>query len=141
MNRPPLPEELFRLERQRELAADVEPFGHDIAERVANGLQAGWPLGYAHRDYCGTGLHWQDGRFYYAEIYDSLPYEPMLQVFDEREAFVAWLAGQSTASLARLDAPRVFLHGNQTITRWRVLEFIEWAESRPPPQYPQRPTT
>lgn len=132
MPRPPLPEELFRLERQQELAADVEPFGRELAERVADGLQAGWSLGYGHRDYCGMGLHWQDGRFCYAEVWDNRLDEPALRSFDEREAFVEWFAHQSTASLARLDDPRPFFHGNQVITRGRLLQFVERAESGPP---------
>lgn len=138
MTRPPLPEEVFRLERQQELATDVEPFGHDLAERVASGLQAGWVLAYSHRDYCGMGLYWQDGRFCYAEIYDGRPDEPALRVFDERDAFVEWFASQSSASLARLDDPKPFFRGNQVIARWRVLEFVKQADAGPP-AYPQLP--
>lgn len=105
-----------------ELPENRTPFGHKIANLVADQLQTGKILGYSHRDYCGMGMQADEHqRFFYGEIYDG--YLEASKVFENREQFVSWLSGQSTVSLARLDDDEFFA-GNQVISRNRVLEFI-----------------
>lgn len=106
------------------LAADTSIFGFKMAELVADKLQKGYFLGYRHRDFCGMAMKMDEkNQFLYGELYDGIDFSfPM--VFKNRELFVIWLSGQSTASLARLDDDD-FYRANQVITRQRLLEFIK----------------
>ncbi|NML68552.1 hypothetical protein HHL23_01890 [Chryseobacterium sp. RP-3-3] len=101
---------------------DTTTFGYRIANLVADQLQSGKILGYAHRDYCGMGMKVnEDQQFLYGELYDGEFHVPTL--FETRDLFITWLSAQSTESLARLDADE-FYQKNQVITRKRLLEFI-----------------
>lgn len=106
------------------LASDTALFGSRIAELVADKLQKGYLLGYQHRDFCGMAMKMDEkNQFLYGELYDGIEFSfPM--IFKNRELFIIWLSGQSTASLARLDDDD-FYRGNQVITRQRLLEFID----------------
>lgn len=108
-------------EQLQRLASDTLPFGDVLAGAVADKLRSGASLGYGHRDYCGMGLEYNGSSYRYGELWDGL-LEPTLS-FDTRETFIAWLAVQSTAALARLDAPS-FYQGNQVITRTRLEAFL-----------------
>ncbi len=106
------------------LAADTELFGNRLAELVADQLEKGHFLGFRHRDFCGMAMSFNaEQHFLYGEFYDGKDFL-VPQVFKSREAFVAWLSSQSTASLARLDDDN-FYKGNQVITRQRLLDFIK----------------
>lgn len=111
----------------QELAADTAYFGHHLASQVAGQLDEGQSLGYFHRDYCGMGLQKNEqGEYLYGELHDGYM-DGLLKApskFASREAFVEWLAFQSTASLARLNDPDPFFRGNQTITRKRLEIFL-----------------
>ncbi|REC45401.1 hypothetical protein [Chryseobacterium pennipullorum] len=105
------------------LAEDTQMMGKKLAERVADQLQRGNLLGFHHRDYCGMAMGMNaEQHFLYGEFYDGTDFS-VPQIFKSKDAFVAWLASQSTASLARLDAED-FYKGNQVITRERLLEFV-----------------
>ena len=85
--------------------------GQALAEHVAVLLERGLTIGNAHRDYCGMGLRCVGGKFIYDEVHDGeiiaeadlfgsrQPVSPRRRVFGDRERFVAWLAGQSDATL------------------------------------------
>lgn len=106
------------------LNADNIPFGEAIATQVAAQLDAGKSLGHTHRDYCGMGIEKDNaGRYLYGELYDGYITAPT--IFESRASFINWLARQSTATLARLDDVNPFFHGNQVITRERILSFIQ----------------
>lgn len=104
------------------LASDTLPFGEVFAGAIADKLRSGASLGYGHRDYCGMGLDYDGSSYRYGELWDGW-LEPTLS-FDTREAFIAWLAVQSTAALARLD-DQAFYQGNQVITRVRLESFLQ----------------
>lgn len=97
-------------------------YGRELADQVAERLQAR-SFGFGHRDYCGMGLEYRNGAYYYGGLWDGMM-DDKVQIFSSREAFVAWLANQSDASMARLDEIDAFYWGNQTVTRQRLLEFI-----------------
>lgn len=100
------------------------PYGQDLANKVADALQYG-TLAYSHRDYCGTGLEADStGQFLYGEVWDGGMITP-LQVFPDRTAFVNWLAAQSDASMARLEASDPWYWNNQVINRMRLETFIQ----------------
>ncbi|WP_162799975.1 hypothetical protein [Pedobacter jeongneungensis] len=101
-------------------------FGTTLAIAVATKLKSGLSFGYSHRDYCGMGILFQDGMYYYGEIWDGY-LEPMLS-FEGEVAFIAWLAMQSTSSLARLDDEE-FFRGNQIVSRLRLEGFLEGTSS------------
>ena len=97
-------------------------YGVALAEKVAAALQVK-SLGYGHRDYCGMGLEYRNGTYYYGELSDGYMEKPTLQ-WSSKQSFVQWLAQQSDASCGRLDDPNPFYRGNQTITRQRLMEFV-----------------
>jgi hypothetical protein len=111
-----------KLNMRQELAQRRDTFGWELAEKVANALQRSNGIGYGHRDYCGMGLEYRQGTFYYGELWDGAMPEPTYE-WSSKENFVAWLAHQSDASLARLEAKESFYWGNQTITRQRLIEL------------------
>jgi hypothetical protein len=108
-----------KLKLRQELAQKRVPFGWELAQKVADALQQNNSVGYGHRDYCGMGLEYRQGNFFYGELWDGAMMEPTHQ-WSSKESFVAWLAHQSDASLGRLEAQDSFYWGNQTITRERL---------------------
>lgn len=110
-----------QLNNKQQLAADTAPFGNALAEKVANALQRR-SLGYAHRDYCGMGLAYKDGRYCYGELWDGMMLLPA-EAFTSKDAFISWLARQSNASFSRIQEKDPWVWGNQVITRTRLEEF------------------
>lgn len=113
--------------------------GATLASRVADRLDAGDVLAYAHRDYCGMGLA-RDGDVYvYDAVHDGyLPagaVDPQScserQVFNDRTSFVDWLSAQSDASLSGQDLEDHVLRHNQRLTLQRLDSFV--ADASPAP--------
>lgn len=109
------------------------PCGDLLAKRVALYLEARWGIGNFHRDYCGTGLWWQDGIFYHAHFHDGDPSidhpddgstHGWIARFENRSQFITWLAVQTDLSLSgcavNATAEEVY-KANQRLTR-AVLE-------------------
>jgi len=115
-------DERRKLELRKALAQQTEKYGTALAEKVAGALLKN-TLGYSHRDYCGTGLEYNEGTYYYGELYDGYMMEPILK-WSSQEDFIHWLAQQSDASLGRLEAKEPFYWGNQTITRQRLKALV-----------------
>jgi hypothetical protein len=111
-----------KLELRKVLAQQTDRFGMILAEKVADSLLK-YSLGYGHRDYCGMGLEYREGIYYYGELWDGYMMEPLLK-WPLKDDFVHWLAQQSDASLARLEAKEPFYWGNQTITRQRLKTLV-----------------
>lgn len=112
--------------KQTLLASNI-PYGSELAEQVAAALTHG-ALCYNHRDYCGMGLEKNaGGNYVYAMIWDG--WMELVHTFATRQAFVAWLAGQSDASLSRVDEPDTWVWNNQVINRQRLEEFVAWSQS------------
>jgi hypothetical protein len=110
-----------KLELRKALARQTEKVGAVLAEKVAAALLTN-SVGYGHRDYCGMGLEYREGKYYYGELWDGSMMEPLLQ-WSSKQEFINWLAQQSDASLARLEA-KEFYWGNQTITRQRLKMLV-----------------
>ncbi|WP_343690008.1 hypothetical protein [Chitinophaga sp.] len=104
------------------LESKTEPYGQQLAEQVAIRLQER-SFGFGHRDYCGMGLEYRNGAYYYGGLWDGMM-DDKVEIFVSKEEFVGWLAVQSDASMARLDEIDAFYWGNQTVTRQRLQEFI-----------------
>jgi hypothetical protein len=109
-------------ELRKYLSQQTDKYGMVLAERVADVLLSN-SLGYGHRDYCGMGLEYREGTYYYGELWDGYMGEPLLK-WSSKQAFVSWLTIQSDASLARLEAKESFYWGNQTITRDRLKTLV-----------------
>lgn len=110
---------------------DETPYGRELAVKTAAKLKTGRRLMYEHRDFCGMGLGWKRGSFYYLYVSDGdfLPGDPWLPERDERrflteEEFVAWLASQSDATLSGRTLGDPGLWDNQRITRARLTDFV-----------------
>ncbi|MEN9865553.1 MAG: hypothetical protein RL748_1143 [Pseudomonadota bacterium] len=112
-------------------------FGLALANAVADRLSSGAILAYTHREYCGTGLAFENGAFIFGEVYDGqLPSPTQVlnmqergesveyQSFASRADFVAWLAAQSDDSLSGQNLAQDWQRGNQRLTRQRLQEFI-----------------
>ncbi len=111
-----------QLDRKALLAADIEPFGTELATKVADALHHG-SIGHNHRDYCGMGLEYRDGLYCYGSLWDGGMDKPT-QSFADKQAFINWLSKQSNASLANLNAEQSIYWGNQVITRDRLQQFL-----------------
>lgn len=111
-----------KLDLRKGLSQQTDKYGRVLAEKVAGALLT-YSLGYGHRDYCGMGLEYKDGIYCYGELWDGYMMEPLLK-WPSKEDFINWLAQQSDASLARLEAKESFYWGNQTITRQRLKMLI-----------------
>jgi hypothetical protein len=101
---------------------DPTPYGAALANAVADALDRGVAVTYTHRDYCGMGLCRTGGDYEYGPVYDGNLYDGAK--FPTHDAFVAWLAAQSDATLAGREDPAPFNWDNQRITRARLMEAI-----------------
>ncbi|TWW02457.1 hypothetical protein [Chitinophaga pinensis] len=110
-------------ELKQHLAADTQPIGKALAEKVAKALLHG-SIGYSHRDYCGMGLEYRDSRYHYGELWDGGMHNPK-QSFDNQSSFIQWLSQQSNASLSNIHLKDAFYWGNQVITRERLEQFLQ----------------
>lgn len=118
-------EEDRRLQEMKQtISRQRSPYGRELAEKVAEALQRG-ALAYSHRDYCGMGLETGSaGEYLYGEVWDG-GLAVTVHSFPDRTAFVNWLAVQSDASMAMLDAKDTWYWNNQVITRQRLEAFIQ----------------
>ncbi|MGO1245156.1 hypothetical protein [Sphingobacterium sp. JB170] len=84
-------------------------------------------LYHAHRDYCGIGLYFFDGRFCLGEVNDGMGPHPVLITFENEGEFVQWMANQSDQSMSMIvsDGQLSFSFNNQTITKIRLEYFLE----------------
>jgi hypothetical protein len=105
-----------------QLAADTIPVGVTLAAKVADALMYG-SIGHSHRDFCGMGLEYRNGRYNYGTLWDGGMDKPE-QSFSDRQTFIDWLSKQSNASLANIQTEDAFYWGNQVITRGRLEQFI-----------------
>jgi hypothetical protein len=90
-------------------SAGAAIFGRVMASRIADLLEKGETIIQGHKDFCGTGLAFVDGRFLYDDMREGRlacltttppSFDKALAVFSDRSDFVAWLAGQSDESLS-----------------------------------------
>ncbi|XXF78802.1 hypothetical protein P2318_03305 [Myxococcaceae bacterium GXIMD 01537] len=112
-----------KVRRLEELELSTEPFGVDLARRVARALKK-YALHHGHRDYCGMGLFGtEDGGFVYTSVYDGGFIDAdVVKRFKDEEQLIAWLAAQSDASLSNYGGED-FSFRNQTLDRARLEDF------------------
>lgn len=109
--------------------ANSTPIGKGFAQRVAQKLKTKSDLMYSHRDYCGTGLTWDNNQFIYCHVNDGYPAE-VIRSFTDEQAFIEWLSEQSDQSLSGADERNDFYRNNQRITQARLFDFVS---SKPRP--------
>jgi hypothetical protein len=114
----------------------TEPYGPGLANKVADLLERGQSILYVHKEYCGTGMRFLDGKFVYDDVVDGelscMRTKPptigrALAVFPDRASFVTWLAGQCDQSLSGRDREDPWYWNNQRITRTRLERAVEVA--------------
>lgn len=112
----------------------MEDYGPELAARVAALLRCGRRLKFHHRDYCGKGLMFKRGKFYYADVWDGeLGPErgvtwapgPDEMIFQSDDEFIGWLAKQSDLTLDN--------GGSQGINRRRLDLFLAHRSEDVPP--------
>lgn len=119
------------LEKQQDLMAKKNnsrsrtPYGADLARQVADAVARGGTLAPSHRDYCGMDFHYRNQQFCYGEVWDGNYMEKPQRSFGTREKFAHWLAQQSDHSLSRAEEADPWYWDNQTITRQRLLDFVQ----------------
>ena len=112
-----------------------EPIGAELAERVATKLvkdRGRKGLWHTHRDYCGHGLIFLDGRICLVEYDDGYAHEgSVLKSWQTEADFVDWLKDQSDYSLSSTDPKEKdlfttspFKQNNQRITRRRLERYV-----------------
>ncbi|MBC9797221.1 hypothetical protein [Sinomicrobium weinanense] len=136
----PLPSSLNRKELEIFHSLNQETYGLELARKVAGKLKqhptrlnengyyvGGGGLYHSHRDYCGIGLYFFEGKFTLGEVNDAMGPCPVLITFDEEEEFVEWLANQSDQSMSLMvrNDHLPFNFNNQTITKIRLEYFLE----------------
>ena len=97
--------------------------GKELAAYVAKKLLDGHALAYSHPDYCGTGLYFRKGSFYYARFFDGMPARSLHEE-KGRVAFEEWLAEQDDHTFDAYDENDLFYRGNQRVTVDRLREFV-----------------
>ena len=102
---------------------DPTPYGAALANAVAEALERGVTIAYAHRDYGGMGLARRADGYAYGPVFDGDVQDGA--IYPTQAAFVAWLAAQSDATLAGRDAPSPFDWDNQRLTRARLIEAAQ----------------
>ena len=116
----------------------LRPFGRELAEAVADLLEAGGDISYGHRDHCGMGLALIDGVYVYDEVgdgqfrytYEEGGLEVACAAFFDRASFVSWLGFQNDESLSGRESGDPWYTDNQRITRARLKEEV--GRRRPP---------
>src|SRR5690606_41751502 len=104
-----------------------EPYRITLAAAVVGQLRR-HPIAlyHAHRDYCGTGLYFIDGKFTLGEVNDGMGPHPVLATFDNEVVFVEWLARQSDQRMALIfNTTYGSKFNNQTITGKRLEWYLE----------------
>ncbi|MEC3879223.1 hypothetical protein [Parapedobacter sp. 10938] len=107
-----------------------ESYGEPLARKVAGKLME-HPSGlfHSHRDYCGIGLYFFEGKFTLGEVNDGMGPHPIMLTFDGKDEFIAWLADQSDQRMSLIAAVKdnyfSFKFNNQTITKTRLRYFLE----------------
>jgi len=114
----------YKIDLKHTLSQQTTPFGSVLAGKVADALERGESFLAMHPGYCGMGFDFREGVYYYGEVWEGWLHDKATR-FDDRAAFADWLAQQSDASLARLEAADPFYWGNQTITRERLETFTD----------------
>lgn len=117
---------------ERIAALSKEPFGIALMQRVAERLQnSGKSMCYCHREYCGHGLFFEDGKFQLAEVQDGDP-RHTLSSWETVFSFIAFWSQQSDYTCSGADAAaEVFFAkdsfnlNNQRITRERLKEYAQ----------------
>jgi len=131
---------LTEAEQDTYRALSDEPYGGVLAAKVAGKLRldpssvsrngfytSGGGLYHAHRDYCGIGLYFFEGKFTLGEVNDGMGPHPILATFEGEEQFVAWLSRQSDQGMSVIADGRYgsARFNNQTITRLRLEWYLE----------------
>jgi hypothetical protein len=106
------------------------PIGNELAQVAAIYIRSGLVITYHHKEWCGFGLRYAEGKFIYGGSHDGeilTPTElaacgwnvPGRKEFDSREQFVSWLAPQTNELFASDDR-------GQPMTRERIVSAVEY---------------
>ena len=110
------------------------PIGVTLASAVANRLKNNRNIINAHRDYCGHGLDFKDGKFRLLSVHDGLiEHSDVVHEWDSEKGFIEFLARQSDWSLSGADIDEEILYtdddfflNNQRITKATLKETVDF---------------
>ena len=110
---------------------DITKYVIELDTKVAEALEKKklLRLGY-HRDHCGKGLTFKDGKYCFCSVYDGDPLDGPSEKclrFDSKSNFVAWLSSKSDFQMGGFDISDTELYGkdNQRILKEHLMEFID----------------
>lgn len=93
-------------------------------------MEEGYTLANSHKEYCGDGLYYQGGNYYWVIVYDGAPSE-VRGFWTRRDLFVEFLAEMSNYSCCggqyspkMLKGGGRFYLNNQRITKKRLEKFL-----------------
>jgi len=111
-----------------------EIYGRELALKVAENLKrnpirlnenghyvGSGGLYHSHRDYCGIGLYYFEGKFTLGEVNDGMGPYPIIAESGTEIEFLEWLTNESDQSMAMYGEQ----FNNQTITKIRLEWFLE----------------
>lgn len=92
-------------------------YGKEFATEVANSLEQKTQLFHnTHRDYCGTGFYYQNGKYMFCYVYDGFP-DKHIKEFDNRDNFIEWLGAQNDWNMSGCNPEAVELFEKDLFTR------------------------
>lgn len=121
-------------ERSRDSAEALskENFSKELIEKFAKRLKQNQGLSYSHRDFCGHGIEYSQGRYELVEIHDGdFNAKNVILSWKTEEEFIVFMIGQSdyTMSCKCTSFPEIYSKetsgwGNQTISEKRISDYI-----------------
>lgn len=111
---------------------DKNKLGERLVELLAKKLKKKEGLYYVHRDYCGHGLDFVDGKYRLLVVHDGYPDSMfVLKDWASEQNFISFFAEQSDWSMSGVDESNICfiaenMHGlnNQRLTRKRIENYV-----------------
>ena len=115
-------------------ALDKTDIGLELADVTAERLKLGKGLFNNHRDYCGHGLDYINGKYTLLEIHDGNPdWSEVIAEWETKTDFVNFLSRQSDWSLSGANkdealfyTDNLFLLNNQRLTKEILKKYVRY---------------
>ncbi len=113
---------------------DKTIIGLELAETVAKRLKSGKGLFSSHRDYCGHGLDYINGKYRLLEVHDGEPeWSEIVAEWETINDFVNFLSRQSDWSLSGANKAEIIFYtdnlfslNNQRLTKELLKQYAKY---------------
>lgn len=113
-----------------------EPYGNELATKLANFLEKeGKFIPRIHRDYCGVGFEFSNGKFYFGHVYDGYC-DNDIKTFDKKDDLIEWLSKKNDYKMSGFDSKEdlyettEWMRNNQRIYKEDIQKFINEVEKK-----------